>query len=240
MPMNPSTRITRLLVAAVLALVGAGCSSEPIVVQGGRVAPPEEVQAQLDELAPEPETILAPDFELQLEPGQDPDEILDFGFDELDLDDLEGDEPSLDVGSPEGPDDAIVSLCPAVARLVGDDAGESAGDEVDALTRATPDPWRAQLESIDATAFDPAAPPPEIDVAGLDGYYYDTCSVPLFAGATQLRAGCVGVSAGADGRSCSRARVEDELGGLCFDEAAPAGQTRVFVLLSCVSGLPAN
>ena len=68
----------------------------------------------------------------------------------------------------------------------------------------------------------------------LDRWFYDTCSVPLFAAVDQVAVGCADAGCRAD-------RIVNDLGGLCFDdEATRADGTRGYRLLSCVSGLPVD
>ncbi len=218
----------RLALMVATAMVGLACSSDPIVVQSARIEPPAEMGFESDEQ--ERETISAPDFELELEPGQEADQVLDFGFDELDLDaaGTGSDEPTSAI---DRPGDAIVSLCPALGMLLIETPSAEA---LAVLQDDTPEPWAEQLADVDPATFVPSEPPSGLEVGGLDAYYYDACSIPLFTAAAELDADCDGGTEG-----CVRDRIA-ELGGLCFDEADPEGGTRTFVLLSCVSGLPAN
>ncbi len=193
----------RVLVAVStsLLLVVAACSSDDVVVDEAR-----EASLQSDG---GPETIEAPDFELELEPGQDPDEVLT----------QPGPTP------PPAPGDALAVLCPSVEALV---AGLGTDADVAVVQAAVPERWRSLVDDI----ADPVGRGDDPAVADLDAWFYDSCSVPLFSGTDQIGTGC-------GDRSCRADRVEIELGGICFDDGGvgPDGG-RGFRLLSCVSGLP--
>lgn len=193
------TSIRRLACALVLVLAASACGGDGDVV----VDEAREASTGADGGT---ETIQAPDFEVELEPGQDPDDV------------LAGPTPT----SPPGPADAIAVLCPAVEALVADTADDA---DRDAIRAATPPEWAdlvADLRDPSGRSTDPA-------IAPLDRWFFDTCSLPLFAAVDQLGAGC------GDVPGCRGDRVDNELGGLCLDDEADGGGYR---LLSCVSGLP--
>lgn len=207
--------------AVVVALVVSACSSSvvvsnPQVAEGGGEATVGGTDAtDTGGDGDDGETILAPDFELELEPGQDPEEIL--GTDGGPADG----EASEDADALEAPDDAIFGLCPAIEAVT---ARTSAWD-LDALLAEAPAELHTAIRTL---AVDPTGAA-VADPAPLDAWSTAACSVPLVAAARQLSAACPG--SGDAAAACVRSTV-DQLGGLCFDEDD--------VLLSCVSGLPAQ
>lgn len=197
--------VRRLLVVVTISiLVGAACSSggDGVVVD----APRDGDLAGADGGS---ETVEGPGFEVELQPGEDPDDVI-----------AEGGAPAPT--TPPAPDDALAGLCPSLESVVTGTATDAERDEVQ---RAAPDEWASDLADLS----DPAALIAIPSAAAIDRFFYESCSVPLLQGALLVGSGC------AD-RDCRTARV-DELGGLCFDDDG-AG-TNPYRLLSCVSGLPA-
>lgn len=193
------TWIRRLAAVLALVLAVSGCGGDDdIVVDDAR-----ETSTGADG---GPETIQAPDFEVELEPGQDPDDVLA--------------EPTPT--SPPSPEDAIAVLCPAVEAVIADTASDA---DRQTIRTATPTEWT----DLVADLGDPTGRSTDPTFAPLDRWFFDTCSVPLFATVDQLAAGC------GDEPGCRGERIENELGGLCVDDDAGGGGYR---LLSCVSGLP--
>ena len=195
-------RTSAAVAVALVLVLTAGCSDDDVVVDEAR-----ETSAGSDGGT---ETIESPEFQLELEPGQDPDEVL----------------AQAGATPPPGPDDALAVLCPSVEALV---AGTGTDADVGVVQAAVPDQWRSLVDDI----ADPVGRSADPSVAPLDGWFYDTCSVPLFSGADQVGSGCADPA-------CRAERVQTELGGVCFDDdgIGPDGG-RGFRLLSCISGLPA-
>lgn len=159
------------------------------------------------------ERIIAPDFEVDLEPGQDPDDVLDA--------DGTGRE-SVDDDQPDAPEDAILTLCPAVEAVISQMTGDSLADELDVLLSGTPADLHDKLSEVMAEPTRPDI----ADTEALDGFFLSACSAPLSSGSIQVAAACGGGVQ--DG--CVPATIET-FGGLCFDDSG--------LWLSCVSGLPA-
>ena len=178
--------IRRFAVATCLLALASACSG------GGEVVL-DDAREAVNGSDGGAETILAPDFEVELEPGQDPDEV------------LAGPTPT----SPPAPDDAIGVLCPAAQAVI---AGTGTDADVAAVRSAAPSEWAGLLADLG----DPVGRSAEPAVAGLDRWLYDACSFPLFASIDQLAAGCTEPGCRAD-------RIDGELGGLCVDDGGDAG-----------------
>lgn len=161
--------------------LASACGGSPEVVVGDARESSNEADGGV-------EIIQAPDFEVELEPGQDPDEV------------LAGPTPT----SPPAPENAIGLLCPAAQAVV---AGTATEADVAAVTAAAPSDWTSLLGDLQ----DPVGRSADPAVAGLDRWLYDACSFPLFAAIDQLAAGCTDPG-------CRAVRIEDELGGLCVDD----------------------
>jgi len=160
-----------------------------------------------------PERVIAPDFEIDLKPGQDPDDVLAADG---------ADNGSADEDQPDSPEDAILTLCPTVEAVISQTTGDSLADELDILRSGTPSDLHDKLSEI-------MAEPTRTDIVGtetLDSFLLSACSAPLSSGSIQVAAAC-----GRDVQNeCVLATIET-LGGLCFDDNG--------LWLSCVSGLPA-
>jgi hypothetical protein len=166
------------------------------------------------------ETIVAPDFELELKPGQDPDDFL--GSNNTDSSDID---PSNDgTPTPARPPDALLALCPAVAAVVAAGGVADADARLAVMLEDTP----ADLHEAVAATATGSGLANSGQQAQVDRYFSDLCSIPLHAAFEQLRTACG--TTDSTGASC-RDRVISALGGLCFDDDN--------VMLSCVSGLPA-
>lgn len=173
-----------VLPAATALVLGAACAgTNGVIVDHAR-----EASTGSDGGA---ETIQAPDFEIELEPGQDPDEILD----------------AADATVPAAPDDAIAVLCPAVQAVV---AGTATRADIESITSAVPTDWTPLLADL----ADPVGRGADPAVAEVDRWFYATCSFPLFATVDRLADGC-------DDAACRADRIDDELGGLCVDDRGP-------------------
>lgn len=221
--MTPLARLALLVATSALA---ASCSlgDNAITIDSPQlVTDVEAATARAGVVDGGGETIVAPDFELRLEPGEDPDQVLDLGLGDLEVDE----EGNVIVPEPtvvDAPPDAILSLCPAAAAVITGVTGNGSDDELEVLLAGTPEALHSTLRSV-------VADPTNADLGGtdeLDGFFVGACSTPLHAGALQLAARCAGTT---DPTGC-RASTVDDLGGLCFDDDR--------VLLSCISGLPAT
>lgn len=168
------------MVSVCLAALATACGGSDVLVDQAR-----ESSISADDGA---ETIQAPDFEVALEPGQDPDAVFA--------------DPTPT--SPPPPDNAIGVLCPSVQAAI---AGVATEADFAAISAATPGEWSSLLDDLG----DPVGRASDAAVAPLDRWFYETCSFPLFATVDQLAAGC-------DGSACRAERIETELGGLCVDD----------------------
>lgn len=207
------SRSAALFVVGALLLAGCGIGSDSINVDSPTLATNVE-GAEPDSNAADggSERIIAPDFEVDLEPGQDPDDVLGPNG--------PGDE-STDDDQPESPGGAILTLCPALEAVISQTSGADLTDELEALRAGTPTDLHDKLDEV-------MADPTRVDLAGieaLDTFYLAACSAPLSAGALQVAAAC-----GGGIQPTSVLETIEALGGLCFDDD---GQW-----LSCVSGLP--
>ncbi len=216
---SSSLRLGALIIFAVLAVAGCSASvsssaKDPVLVDAS-----EALELPLsDGLDEGPERIVAPDFEVELQPGQDVDDVLGPHI----ATDGDG-ETVADQAIGPRPDDAILSLCPAVESIIMSGSVSLTDVRLQTILDDTPAELHAVVIAI-TTGGDPGA-----STAALDGHFVSVCSVPLHAAYRQLDELC---EASTEPVAACRAGIVDRLGGLCFDDA--------HALLSCVSGLPAS
>ena len=168
------------MLPACLALFSMACGGSDVVVDQAReTSDPSDGGA---------EVLQAPDFEVELAPGQDPEEVL----------------VAPTPTSPPAPENAIGVLCPSVQAVI---AGAAVEADLAAIASATPSEWATLLTGLD----DPVGRGSDVAIAELDRWLYETCSFPLFATIDQLATGC-------DDAACRGERIDKELGGLCVDD----------------------